>query len=138
MSVFIMNMIMMMIIIIFAQGGRYSQECSLARVLSLAPFRTRPQRERVSVSACHRSFHPFRMNGSHAFATWQSSHGSSTIVRWPSRMLAAAVNGRLGIAQSAKPSSAQVGRSAESAGQERRMHKLWSIQPMLERKKAAL
>ena len=53
-------------------------------------------------------------------------------------MLGAAVNGRLGIAHSAKPSSGQVGRSAESAKQESRMHKLWSIEPMLQRKKAAL
>ena len=43
----IINMKMMMIIIIFAQGGGYSQECSLSRVLSIAPFGTRPPCERV-------------------------------------------------------------------------------------------
>ena len=50
MSVFIMKMIMMMIIVILAQGGGCSQECSLAWVLSIAPFGTRPLCERVK---CH-------------------------------------------------------------------------------------
>ena len=51
-------------------------------------------------SACQRSFHKFRMNGLHAFAKCQSSHGYSATIRWPSGMRGAAVNGRLGIAHS--------------------------------------
>ena len=47
MSDFVVKIIMMMIIIILAQRGGYSQECSLSRVLSIAPFGTRPLFERV-------------------------------------------------------------------------------------------
>ena len=138
MSVFIMNR-MMMIIIILAQGGGYYQECSMARVLSLAPFGTRLLCERVRCQ-CLPSVFSSISNERFARLRYaaQYSRGSSTIVRWPNLMLGAAVDGRLGIAHSAKPSSGQVGRSAESAGQERRMHKHWSIQPMLQRKRAAL
>ena len=139
MSVFIMQMMMIDDHHHFGlKVGNILKNVPWLGFCSLRHLERDPHARESGVSACQRPFHPFRMNGLHTFATWQSSRGSSTIIRWPNRMLGAAVNGRLGIAHSAKPSSGQAGRSAESAGQERRMHKLWSIQPMLQRKKAAL
>ena len=46
----------------------------------LRHFERDPYVRESGVSACQGSFHPFRMNVSHAFATWQSSHAFSQLV----------------------------------------------------------